>query len=298
MILRLLRFIFKLGVVLFIVSLFVPTFRSKWVTFWNNFIVSNEFEELNLSFQEVKNTLKENVNLPQPLVVENKETNLVSLSVQKIFDETNNARVNEGVFKLSYNLSLEKAAIKKAEDMFALGYFDHNSPIGKTPADFVLEAKYEYLTIGENLALGVFKNEKDLVDAWMNSPGHRANILNTHFTEIGISAVKGFYKGEEVYMSVQEFGKPASLCTAPSTNTKAQIENESKESEVLLSDLKKIKSQIELIDNKGYAYKDMVNEYNTLVEQYNKTISSLERRGKEYNEQVTKYNDCLERELK
>lgn len=298
MISRLLRFAIKLGVILFIVSLFVPTFRSKWIALWNHFVVSNEFKELNLSFKEIENSIKENVNLPQPLVVENEATELVSLSVQKIFDETNNARVEENRPKLSYNALLEKAAIKKAQDMFALGYFDHNSPTGKTPSDFVLEAKYEYLTIGENLALGVFKNEKDLVDAWMNSPGHRANILNTHFTEVGISAIKGLYKGEEVYMSVQEFGKPASLCVAPSVTIKAQIETESKHSETLLSDLKKIKSQIESMNSKGGMYKDLVDAYNALVEQYNKTISSLEKRGKEYNEQVSEYNECLERELK
>ena len=70
--------------------------------------------------------------------------------------------------------------------------------------------------------MGNFKNDQDLVSAWLNSPGHRANILNTRFTEIGTAVLKGFYEGREVWMAVQEFGLPLSSC--PNPDSKVKIE--------------------------------------------------------------------------
>ncbi len=123
---------------------------------------------------------------------------------------TNNGRqaINAQKLKpLAYNPVLEAAALKKADDMIAKGYFAHNSPDGKQPWDWIREEGYEYVYAGENLAIN-FADSIDVYQAWMNSPGHRANILNQHYTEVGIGARKTYVDGRESIIVVQMFGSP------------------------------------------------------------------------------------------
>ncbi len=123
---------------------------------------------------------------------------------------TNNGRqaINAQKLKpLAYSPVLEAAALNKADDMIAKGYFAHNSPDGKQPWDWIREAGYEYVYAGENLAIN-FADSIDVYQAWMNSPGHRANILNQHYTEIGIGARKTYVDGRESIIVVQMFGSP------------------------------------------------------------------------------------------
>jgi hypothetical protein len=72
---------------------------------------------------------------------------------------------------------------------------------------------YKYSAAGENLAIN-FVESKDINDAWMRSPGHRANILNNKFTEVGIAAAQGIYRGRQTIFVVQFFGKPAKTSAA------------------------------------------------------------------------------------
>jgi uncharacterized protein YkwD len=103
---------------------------------------------------------------------------------------------------------LQKAAQMKADDMAAKGYFAHNSPEGFTPWHWFEEAGYDFSFAGENLAV-YFSDSAELEKAWMNSPLHRANILGSSFTEIGIATAKGVYRGKETVYVVQEFGRPS-----------------------------------------------------------------------------------------
>ena len=135
---------------------------------------------------------------------------------------TNYYRKQNGLSSVSANSKLDEAATVKVDDMFSRQYFEHVSPSGKNGADLITEAGYEYLLMGENLAYGNFSSAKDLVDAWMASPGHRANILKVHYEELGISVKEGDYNGNKVWMAVQEFGRPTSSCPAP---TEAEKEN-------------------------------------------------------------------------
>lgn len=91
-------------------------------------------------------------------------------------------------------------------------YFAHTSSDGVTPWHWFQEVDYPYLYAGENLAIH-FTDSEDVIDAWMNSPTHRANILNTRFTEMGIATAQGSYQGRATIFVVQLFGTP--LETSP-----------------------------------------------------------------------------------
>ncbi|WP_449602546.1 CAP domain-containing protein [Paenibacillus sp. Marseille-Q9583] len=119
-----------------------------------------------------------------------------SASVQKVLELVNKERTNAGLKPLSLNSELSKMALAKAQDMSDNNYFDHQSPTYGSPFDMMKAFGISYNTAGENIAKGQSSPE-EVMNQWMNSPGHRANILNSSFTEIGI----GYYNSEWV----QEF---------------------------------------------------------------------------------------------
>ncbi len=125
-----------------------------------------------------------------------------------LVDLANQDRTSNQLAVLTVNPILEKAAQAKANDMAAKSYFAHTSPEGKTPWYWFSDAGYKYSSAGENLAIN-FTDSGEVNTAWMNSPGHRANILNGKFTEIGIATAQGTYNGQATVFVVQMFGKPA-----------------------------------------------------------------------------------------
>ena len=124
-----------------------------------------------------------------------------------LVDITNTNRLAQNLGVLSENPTLAYAAQLKANDMAEKSYFAHNSPDGKTPWYWFSEGGYKFLYAGENLAVN-FTESSDVVQAWMNSEGHRANILNDKFTEIGIAMAPGVYNGRETIYVVQLFAQP------------------------------------------------------------------------------------------
>ncbi|HYV33286.1 MAG TPA: CAP domain-containing protein, partial [Candidatus Limnocylindria bacterium] len=130
-----------------------------------------------------------------------------AITPDNIINLTNESRQQFALAGLKENSLLDKAAQAKADDMLAKGYFAHNSPDGKTPWDFIQATGYGYLMAGENLAVN-FSQAEDVETAWMNSPGHKANILNKNFEEIGIGVAQGQYQGNAAIFVVQEFGTP------------------------------------------------------------------------------------------
>ena len=122
-------------------------------------------------------------------------------------DYANSDRHTQGLGGLEWNPVLAAAAEEKVIDMAAKGYFAHTSPEGVTPWYWFQKAGYTYRFAGENLAV-YFSDSSDVHWAWMNSPGHRANILNSSFTEIGIAIRNGMYQGRETVFVVELFGKP------------------------------------------------------------------------------------------
>lgn len=128
-----------------------------------------------------------------------------SYSGETLVSMTNSARGQNGLGALSTNSALASAAYAKASDILSKDYFAHNSPDSKTPWDFINEAGYTYAYAGENLGIG-YTDASELFSAWMNSPTHRENILNSNFREIGIAVVSGEFQGVETIVAVQEFG--------------------------------------------------------------------------------------------
>ena len=222
-------------------------------------------------------------------------TNNAQLTMQGVIDETNKQRDQYQQLPLHTNAKLNLAAKAKLDDMFRQQYFEHESPDGKKPADIITAAGYEYLIVGENLALGNYENDQLLVEAWMNSPGHRANILDSKFREIGVAVGKGMYEGKEVWMAVQEFGSPLSSCPNISMSLKEQIDQNKgsiAEQEKTLTD---IKAQLEKSKSKNNAeYQRLVDQYNSKVSALNELIDSTKNLVSQYNQQVNDFNSCLE----
>lgn len=124
-----------------------------------------------------------------------------------LVDLTNNVRESSGVVTLARNSVLDEAAQMKANDMAENEYFAHTSPTGITPWHWFSKANYTFSYAGENLAID-FTESIDVENAWLNSPTHKANILNSKFTEIGIATAEGYYNGHLTTYVVQMFGKP------------------------------------------------------------------------------------------
>lgn len=222
------------------------------------------------------------------------QSNDVVLLKSKIIEETNKQRIENGLSALAENAQLSNAAAAKANDMFDKQYFEHISPTGTGPGELVSNYGYEYLVTGENLILGNFKDEAEMLDNWMKSPGHRANILNGSYSEIGVSVIKGVYKGEPVWIAVQEFGLPLSACPAPDGLLKARIENSKVQLEAMVSGLDRKKSDIDKAANQGSAYyNQLVDEYNQMVRDYNLLANELKDFVADYNRQVNSFNNCV-----
>lgn len=125
-----------------------------------------------------------------------------------IIDLTNEERESGSLKDLKHSSVLDVAAKLKAEHMAQNKYFAHFSPEGVSPWHWFDVANYNYVHAGENLAIH-FTDSGDIVDAWMESPTHRANIMNGNYTEIGIGTAEGTYEGFKTVYVVQLFGTPA-----------------------------------------------------------------------------------------
>ena len=141
---------------------------------------------------------------------------------QQVLQLTNQERAKSGLAPLKANAELNYAADKYAELMSQKRYFSHTGPDGSKPWDRAKAVGFEAQTMGENIAAGQ-KTPQEVVQGWMNSPGHRANILNPSFTQLGVGFENNYW--------VQKFGSddrnPASnipniasgSSPQPSTNT-------------------------------------------------------------------------------
>lgn len=143
------------------------------------------------------------------------------ITVDKLYQLTNQQRTQNQLPTLTYNAKLSQAAAGKAQDMFNKSYWSHYGPDGATPWDFILGAGYKYEYAGENLAKN-FLFSQGVVDAWMNSPTHRDNILRKDYTEVGFAVVNGTLNGEATTLVVQMFGKPLTSTTALENQTQKQ----------------------------------------------------------------------------
>jgi uncharacterized protein YkwD len=124
-----------------------------------------------------------------------------------VVDLTNKERSSLNQAPLQRNSTLDAAATLKAKHMAKNEYFSHFSPDGVSPWYWFDQSGYVYAHAGENLAIH-FTDSTQVVDAWMDSPTHRENIVNTSYTEIGVGTAKGKYEGYDTVYVVQLFGSP------------------------------------------------------------------------------------------
>ncbi|WP_333859008.1 CAP domain-containing protein [Clostridium sp.] len=117
------------------------------------------------------------------------QTSTISAEANEVIRLVNVERSKNGLSPLKANAELSKVATAKAQDMIDKGYFSHTSPTYGSPFDMMTKFGITYTAAGENIAYGQ-KDAAEVMDSWMNSSGHRANILNSNFTEIGVGVAK------------------------------------------------------------------------------------------------------------
>lgn len=150
-----------------------------------------------------------------------------NVSSQVLLDDTNTQRASQNEPALRLNPQLTAAAQAKANDMAARGYWSHVTPDGKQPWSFIDNAGYQYQAAGENLAYG-FGTSNDVVNAWMHSAEHRANILKAAYQDVGFATANApSYQGQGAEtIVVALYGEPAGAITtsAPVTSSPQAVD--------------------------------------------------------------------------
>lgn len=137
-----------------------------------------------------------------------RSSNIAAVVSAILVELANGDRSATGLQELAMNPTLVAVAQAKANDMAEKSYFAHTSPEGIEPWHWFETVGYSYAHAGENLAIN-FSDSADVEHAWMNSPAHRDNILNSKYTEIGIATAQGAYEGRTTTFVVQVFGTPS-----------------------------------------------------------------------------------------
>jgi uncharacterized YkwD family protein/spore coat assembly protein SafA len=162
-------------------------FVKKGDTLW---IISKKFQ---VGLSEI---IEANPQIPDPdLIYPNQKVRIPSIksikSVEKqVIELTNQERQKAGLSPLQLDWQLSRVARYKSRDMRDTGYFAHRSPQYGSPFDMMKSFNVQYSSAGENIAVGQTSPEQ-VVREWMNSPGHRKNILNGTYTHIGVGYAKG-----------------------------------------------------------------------------------------------------------
>lgn len=210
------------------------------------------------------------------LFTEEEALNRLKITPANIVWYSNYYRSKQGLAPLIQRKALNNSAQAKNISMAQHQYFDHTQPGTTISFDtFIDEQKYEFLKIGENLAMGDFSTSKEVVDAWMKSPDHKRNIMDTVYTEIGVNVKTGVYQGREVVFITQHFGKPRKSCPTIDSSLKTVV-----------ADLSK---QVTLIGNQISAG---TGDYNTLAATYNDTVARMNALAEKYNNQIRAFNAC------
>lgn len=283
----------KFSSVLVTIALFV----SAFVLYQNkDALLQNAKSLLHLEGKDsVIATIKKEISTPGALFARI-ESSKAFLTHSGVFNLTNTERRSHQLAIFNANKNLDLIASARLQDMFAKGYFEHVSPTGESASSVANTYGYEYIMIGENIALGNFENDQALVTAWMNSPGHRANILNEKFTELGVAVGKGTYHGKSTWIGVQIFARPLSLCAKIDETLKQKIDSENHEISQTQSVLSQLQAELDSMARNGSynrsLYNQKVDSYNSLAKTVNTSISALKADIATYNNQVRIFNLC------
>ncbi len=221
----------------------------------------------------------------------------MNLTAENVVWFTNYERVQAGLKPLALEPALNRSSQRKNVDMFTHQYFSHSRdstpPVG---FDFFIdEQRYSFIKIGENLAMGDFSTSAEVVTAWMNSPSHRKNIMDTLYHEIGVGVTSGVMNGKETLLITQHFGDPRDRCPTISVSTKASIETLKKDilelQTIIGEEQQKVNRSTKVLDPN---YDSIIAKYNEMVDQYNQSINRMEDLVTKYNKQVQIFDQCLQ----
>lgn len=148
--------------------------------------------EIGLSELKAANPQIQNYDLIYPGQVINIPTLDTSVTAyeQEVIRLVNEIRVKNGLKPLTYDWELSRVARFKSQDMKDNRYFSHSSPVYGSPFQMIRSFGISFRSAGENIARG-YATPQAVVNGWMNSSGHRANILNAGYTHIGVGYVSG-----------------------------------------------------------------------------------------------------------
>ena len=217
-----------------------------------------------------------------------------SLSRAGVIAVTNEERIRGNLPPLAENAKLNEAARLRLEDMFKNQYFAHQSPAGGGVAEAVKTTGYQYIVVGENLALGGFRDDRAVVAAWLKSPGHKANMLARRYADIGVAVGEGNYEGTRARLAVQVFGTPISVCPGPAESLKADIYENKKRIDQLESKLAGLKTEIDQAGPLTAGLSSKIKEYKRLATEFNSLIRVTQAAIVRYNDQVGIFNICAD----
>lgn len=163
--------------------------------------IANQYQ-VGLSEIKAANTHIQNYDLIYPgqrISVPVTDTSVTQFE-QEVIRLVNEIRKEKGLSPLTYDWQLARVARIKSQDMKDNRYFSHTSPIYGSPFQMMRDFGISYRTAGENIAKG-YATPQAVVNAWMNSSGHRANILSASFTKIGVGYVPGGHYWTQMFIS-------------------------------------------------------------------------------------------------
>ncbi len=218
-----------------------------------------------------------------------------SIDSDEVVRLVNIERTSRGLKPYRTESKLGASAQLKVDDMIAKNYFEHVSPSGQSVSDLVRKTGYEYIAIGENLAKGDFASASALVKAWMDSPGHRANILSEKFVDIGVAIGTATEDGQLIIYAIQHFGSPRSICSQSDEKLKAEIEALKAELKAFDQTLSAQKQQIDSYtgDKNSQEHQTLIVSYNALVKNYNTLTGETKQKVLQYNTEVSSINICI-----
>ncbi len=233
---------------------------------------------------------------PDPTVAEKPVSDRSIVNSENVLYYTNLERTSRGLKPLRFSSKLTRSTNAKARDMFTFQYFAHTSPHDskKGFAYFIDNENYNFARVSENLAMGEFMTAKEVVDAWMNSPDHRANILFPDYRDIGGAVQTGIMNGNQVFIIVEHFGIPKNACpivSQASLDDLRSLEQEALAARKVATDLEYKINQDSSLSNSDLDA--LIEEYNTAIRKYNSLATQFGEVTSQYNAQVKSYDDCI-----
>ena len=198
--------------------------------------------------------------------------------------------------------------------MFEKQYFAHVSPFGEQASDIAQRIGYRYKIIGENIGSGRFFTNQKVIDGWMQSPGHKKNILSTDVQDLGAAIIKGNMNGQETWIAVQIFGLQSpevsqATCVVPSQALFQEIQVKKTELGDLQDRLTRLKQELDDehasietdrrisprstdLNLKIKIYNEKSNLHNSYLADMKAKSLVLQSMVNEYNEMLQTYNSC------